>query len=432
VNREEDILQIRKYLNGELDGRAMHELERRAIDDPFLADALEGFEQADSDQQANLDELSGRLQQRIDDKKVKRIIPWWPISIAASILIVIGAGIWFFSGRQPKQSKQLAQNIKPEKKEQSVVSSPSPVAVVTPEKDISTTKVKQPQSKAYSKKSTDTVNQLAAERSADKKSATPEPIAAESNTQQGDGLYKPKKDSVAPNEMAVNAVHQKKQVSEFGKLKEVTIAKPKPPASAETLVRSRAEGVTVTPSDSKTVTGVVMGSDGQPITGATVKVVGKLFGVVTDVNGKFALPDVSKNQTLAVNYIGYNSKKVKVDGEDSLNISLQPASSSLNEVVAVRKADNNDVAAEDAHPQDGWHAYDEYLKKNGQSPDGKTGKVKVSFMVAADGSLSQFKITKSLSDAADKKAIDLITNGPAWVGSNDGKPKEAKVSVSFK
>ena len=30
-NREADILQIRKYLNGELDGRAMHQLERRAM-----------------------------------------------------------------------------------------------------------------------------------------------------------------------------------------------------------------------------------------------------------------------------------------------------------------------------------------------------------------------------------------------------------------
>jgi hypothetical protein len=370
--------------------------------------------------------------QRVDDKKVKRIIPWGPLSIAASMLIVIGAGIWFFSGQQTEQPKQLALAIKPEKKEQPVVSSPSPLTVVTPERDISTTNVKQPQPKAYSKKSADTVNQLAAKgNNADKKPATPEPIAAESNTQQADGFYKPKNDSLAPNEMVVNAERQKKQVSEFGKMKEVTTAKPKPPASAETLVQSRAEGVTVTPSDSKTVTGVVTGSDGQPITGATVKVVGKPFGVVTDVNGKFDLPDVSKNQILAVNYIGYNSKKVKIDGGDSLNISLQPASSSLNEVVVVRKDDNN-VASEDAHPHDGRHAYDEYLKKNAQSPDGKTGKVKVSFIVAADGSLSKFKITKSLSDATDKKAIDLITNGPAWAGGNNGKPKEVKVSVSFK
>jgi TonB family protein len=74
---------------------------------------------------------------------------------------------------------------------------------------------------------------------------------------------------------------------------------------------------------------------------------------------------------------------------------------------------------------------DDYLKKNAQSPDGKTGKVKVSFVVAADGSLSQFKIVKSLSDDADKKAISLISGGPAWVGGTDGKPKEITVSVKF-
>ena len=45
MDRADDILQIRKYLNGELNTRAMHELERRALDDPFLADSLEGFEQ---------------------------------------------------------------------------------------------------------------------------------------------------------------------------------------------------------------------------------------------------------------------------------------------------------------------------------------------------------------------------------------------------
>ena len=38
----DDIMQIKKYLAGQLDARAMHQLERRALDDPFLADALEG------------------------------------------------------------------------------------------------------------------------------------------------------------------------------------------------------------------------------------------------------------------------------------------------------------------------------------------------------------------------------------------------------
>ena len=157
--------------------------------------------------------------------------------------------------------------------------------------------------------------------------------------------------------------------------------------------------------------------------------------MVTDVNGKFTLPDVSSDQTLSVGYIGYNAKKVKVSNKDSLNIALEPNTSSLNEVVVVgygAKKEDNDAGVQDAQPQQGWHAFNEYLKKNAQSPDAKTGKVRISFMVAADGSLSQFKIIKSLSEATDKKAIDLISNGPEWVGSTDKKPKEVKVNVIFK
>jgi hypothetical protein len=407
----------------------MHELERRAQDDPFLADALEGFEQADGDQQANLDDLSGRLHQRIAQKE-RRVIPWGPLSIAASILIVIGAGIGLLSSnQQPEKAVRLAQEIKVEKKEQPVSSSPSPVGPVTHGSNNNPVKQKQLSPKAYSDKHTAANTAPALVKEADKAPMVSEPVPYADS--QAEALYKPKKDSVAANELIVKDMSQKKQAG-AGKMKEVAVSKAKAPASTETLLQSRVEGVSVTPNTNRTITGVVMDYDGQPITGATVKVVGRPFGVVTDVNGKFTLSDVSKDQTLAVNYIGYTSKKVKVNNGDALNISLQPASSSLSEVVVTKRDNDNEVIAEDARPQQGWQSYNEYLKKNAQLPDGKTGKVKVSFMVAADGSLSQFKIIKSLSEAADKKAIDLISNGPAWVGGTDKKAKEVKVSVSFK
>ena len=59
--RETDILLISKYLNGELNTKAMHRLERRAQDDPFLMDALEGYDRAADDQKAQLDELGSML-----------------------------------------------------------------------------------------------------------------------------------------------------------------------------------------------------------------------------------------------------------------------------------------------------------------------------------------------------------------------------------
>ncbi|RYE19007.1 MAG: hypothetical protein EOP51_20785, partial [Sphingobacteriales bacterium] len=83
---------IKKYLNGELGGPAMHLLEKEAQNDPFLMDALEGYEQAGGPQQANLANIHARLQQRTEPK-VRRIIPWKAISIAASVLVFLIMGV---------------------------------------------------------------------------------------------------------------------------------------------------------------------------------------------------------------------------------------------------------------------------------------------------------------------------------------------------
>ena len=40
---------IERYLRGELSGEEMHALEKEALNDPFLAEALEGIEQAGPD-----------------------------------------------------------------------------------------------------------------------------------------------------------------------------------------------------------------------------------------------------------------------------------------------------------------------------------------------------------------------------------------------
>ena len=99
-----DVLQIQKYLNGELDARAMHQLEREAQDDPFLMDAMEGYQNAKSDQRANLTDLMSRLDSRVSEKK-SRIIPLRIISIAASVLLICGAGLWWLK-QKPAVIKQ--------------------------------------------------------------------------------------------------------------------------------------------------------------------------------------------------------------------------------------------------------------------------------------------------------------------------------------
>jgi len=438
VDRADDIIQIRKYLKGELNARAMHELERRALDDPFLADAIEGFENA-GDQNANLAELTDRLHQR-REKKVRKIIPSAWLSAAAIVLIVLGVGIRFFANRSDKSDpKRAAQDIVAEKKEAPAAPNSAIAAdTLKVESDKAITQTQAPKIKAdreikISPKTTVQADNLVESKEAPPavsdlsvaKAGAPAAVSQSPNPDKLKdgyeyGYQSPKKDSLGANDILVGDISKKKAGN-------ASAFKPKGLSTTPTLLKSRADGVSVNPNDNYTVSGTVVGDGGLPLTGATVKVQGRNFGAVTDANGKFTLQDVPKGQTISVNYIGYSGKKIKAD-QDSMRISLEPTGSSLAEVVVTKETEKS---AQEAHPQDGWKSFNDYLDKNAQSPDGKTGKVKVSFTVAPNGALSQFKVVKSLSDAADKKSISLISAGPSWAGNTDGKHKEVTVTVKF-
>src|ERR1700712_2974420 len=81
------------------------------------------------------------------------------------------------------------------------------------------------------------------------------------------------------------------------------------------------------------VTGKVIGSDDrQPVIGATVKIKGTNVGVVTDVNGNFAL-NATTSDVLVISYIGYQAHEVAVTGASLGTIVLTITNSTLNEVV---------------------------------------------------------------------------------------------------
>lgn len=79
--------------------------------------------------------------------------------------------------------------------------------------------------------------------------------------------------------------------------------------------------------------GKVIGSDDkQPVVGASVRIKGTNLGAVTDVNGEFSL-SLSPGNVLVVSYLTYKTKEVTVQGTQYLTISLEPANTTLNEVV---------------------------------------------------------------------------------------------------
>src|SRR5439155_18288995 len=66
---------IERYHKGLLSPEEMHAVEKAALDDPFLADALEGYGGASTNAAADLSELEKKLQQRISESEEISIAP---------------------------------------------------------------------------------------------------------------------------------------------------------------------------------------------------------------------------------------------------------------------------------------------------------------------------------------------------------------------
>ncbi len=85
----------------------------------------------------------------------------------------------------------------------------------------------------------------------------------------------------------------------------------------------------------KSISGTVLSStDNEPLIGATIQVEGTQGGTITDFEGNFNI-EASEGQTLVVSYIGYITKKVKVEGVTTLTITLDEDKASLDEVVVI-------------------------------------------------------------------------------------------------
>ncbi|MEN0054692.1 MAG: TonB family protein [Mucilaginibacter sp.] len=425
----------------------MHKLEQEALDDPFLMDALEGYEANGKDQQANLNLLTERLHQRTA-WKTGRIISWRVWSIAASILVILTiGGLWL--KKTPEPSEKTADIIPVDsiqvKKSKDTLPAPAPAAVA-----------KAPlvaQNERVAKEPTvlkPADNQIA--KPAEKKSVYQQEISAadagmpapapETNVAAGYAAQPAK----APDDkkdhtqqlsevVVMNYTSKSKQDSMENMLANNNKARV---ASKPTTVmlQGKVNGVSAVPAsqsgaqfDARRIAGIILSkTDGSPVIGAAIRVKGTSKSTVTDTKGYFTLPVSADNETLDIASIGYERKQISAKRGDSVKVELNEIPGVLSEVVTVGYATKKSAGA---HPQIGWDDFKKYLQNNASLPDGTEGTVNVTLIVNPDGKVTDIKIKKSLNPTADQKAIDLIKNGSSWVANTNSKPETVNVKVKF-
>lgn len=101
---------IRKYLDGQLPEQEMQALEKAALEDPFLADAMEGIEESRNHKvsfESGVEDLQKRLTERIREKNrssaMVLLFSRW--RIAVSVIFILGLSIFALTYFNKKNSR---------------------------------------------------------------------------------------------------------------------------------------------------------------------------------------------------------------------------------------------------------------------------------------------------------------------------------------
>jgi len=442
---------IEKYHRGELSPAAMHAMERAALDDPFLADAMEGYMVASGKNSMTKDdipELKQRLAERIAEKDRTPVIgfAWW--KVAAVVFLLLG-GAWFYIALNSKErTAGIAQTQQKNEKQPSSTGKADSQAslyhaadtIAVHEDELAVSKKHAVSDKTNSthignKKSANDAVAAELSSSAGAKNNEANQTETKEAAETGRELAKAfsKKDSLDPAPVVARS-EVNKNATTFG-------ADKKQEARPERIIGA-APGIGIA---SNSFNGAVVDQFNKPVANATVQVPTLNKAFVTDNNGYFSFkaPDTALNVSIAS--IGFEQQNARLNNNVAFNqVTLKPANQNLNEVVVIgygtqkgsafrRKTKDFSVNVLDAEPSVDWNTYTGYLEKNKRVRDETKdihGDVVVSFVINNKNELTNFKIEKSLQTQLDAEAIRLIKEGPSWKLLK-GKKAKASVIVKF-
>jgi CarboxypepD_reg-like domain len=402
-----------RYYSGNMAALEMHALEKAALDDPFLEDALEGYAYTKTPE-ADIAHLKNKLQPKKEEAKVIAYSQKkWPsplLKIAAVLLLLAGL-TWLLYPAEENKTVEIA----------AIKKMPQPQEKITNEA-VADSQTVMPKTNA---------NGVVSEASSP--GAT---IDADS--------YKAKaEDKASPPAMAPTSLYEEDiartddLVSKESEMRDESKRRKQETSDG---LAGRVPGVTISPAN--IIKGTVVDREGQPVAFANVKVPATNTNVSTDANGNFSLANQQNAATVAVNVnaVGYEQANTALNaaaaGTDNKIVLQGEKDKALNEVVVVgygtsKKASrssvvittqkvksapgsNNTIVLVNAQPVDGWEFFNrsitEQLKRSG--PVDTTGEVVLSFDIDDLGAANNIAVVKTLCDSCDAQAKRILQNAP--------------------
>lgn len=426
---------IKRYLDGDMNTQEMHDMEKAALKDPLLADAIDGFRDAD---EMVTDRHLNAIRAAISGQSSKEnlVVPihkaprnkWWRWAVAACTLGLLAGSAWWLTQKQNDivPPTPIANN-------NSEVRAVQPAATVQPPAE--TGKPAEPAIAGVA-------HEVPPKNAAAEKKSKPASVSKENHT--SIAVIKPPKHEETIQKAVAAEISLADKAP--GMLKDAT-------ASAITMKRTRQEPSffmrTSAAQPVSYLSGKVTDKQGNPLPSATVSATGD-NRMLTKYDGSFMIPSKDSSLKVSVDMTGYNNAVATLVPGRQNNIILTEAVNSLNEIVVVgygrqkQKAVTGSVGDyrkfqkqtekawknEIIYPEEGWaHFYEELGTGLGVDQSKATQTLQIKFTVDDNGDPVDFEIVESPDELLAKKAIEMIRK-TKWKNFKLDKNAVVKIEVN--
>ena len=414
-NKSYSAADIERYHAGKMTPAERHALEKAAMDDPFLSDALEGYMYT-STPAADLEKITQRLEGYEDKKRVFFLFRNRTWLSAAAILLFIAAGSWLALQWLDRDSSKMAleQNQEETARKSGPVTNTQPPAITQVPSTDSVQEVPTPSTAATESRKTNSPRK-------------PEPVGEMATA------------IPAPEEAKSSEAY--KDRADDSRNKSYWLAeKTQAPATSERTIsgnyqNNRSSNAQAVPGLNQQNQAPVMNQQNQ----VTPQNQQNRFAInqqnnIRDYNATHdsAFMDRTANrESLA--------SRRQSDTVQHLNVVLQPTNEGLSEVVVLSKKQAaarkiTEPKVDTLEPTIGWAKFDEYIANNITAPEELKTKqmlsreVELVFDVNSNGDPVNITVAKSLCASCDQEAIRLLREGPKW---KKKKNRKGKVTIRF-
>lgn len=385
-------MKLKDYIQGKRYGEEANRLEREAMNDPFLQDAIDGFDSVEGDHFSMIEKLEKQFAsqpKRID----KRVWMW-----AAAAVLILLIGIPFLLRKPDLKDVQVASSESLKQEE---------AAMLLPEKD--------------------TV--LVADNLEKKSKAVfVAPTKEELTKQKETVVIQEENEKIQVEKMQVTTKEPEKELAQVtikepvseklqGQVTGVAVLSKKEDKPSQNI---RIRGIGTTSSTHKLVSGRLIDESGEPLIGGTVTLKGTKIGTVSDMDGNFKI-SIPKNEegVLIASYVGMKNAETPLK-ENLGDIVMKADDELLSEVVVVAFGTQRKESVVGSIPTFGEVEFKKYFKENYDKNicADKPISVKVEFFVNNLGQPGSIVIKENSCPELEVEIKRLLLGSPKWSKTN--------------